>query len=184
MPLHSPPPPSPMLIYYREDSGTLNLHPIKAMEDDTHLTLFSHQSKEYFPENAAGKFTSRINAPVELDGSWDVGLTELHLTRFPRKPILVTQYTIFIGFIAVPNDMNLLVPMKTAMEPFHKRYFNGKTWIIEELGKLFNAGLAYQGLIETNPLWKSTDRIAVLVTTISSGKYLSMESILTSFPLN
>ena len=101
------------------------------MEDDTHLTLFSNQSKEYFPENAAGKFTSRLNTAVELDGSWDVGLTELHLTRFPWKPILVTHEKIFIGFMAVPNDMNLLAPMKNDMEHYHN-----KDILMETIGSL------------------------------------------------
>ena len=147
------------------------------MEDGTVITLFSHQSKEYFPENAAGKFTSRLNAPVELDGSWDVGLTELHLTRFPRKPILVTQAEIYIGFLALPSDMKVLVPMKTALEPYHKRYFNGNTWILEESGKLFTAALSYCQKWVTNQLLNSNERAAVWIHTITPRKYLSLESI-------
>ena len=147
------------------------------MEDDTHLTLFSHQSKEYIPENAAGKFTSRVHAPVELEGAWDVGLTELHLTRFPRKPILLTQDKIFLAFLTLPKDMELLDPMKKAIGQYLQTYYNRNGLLVEELDQLFKAAIGQEGQLSSNPLWKSDERAAIWFATISPGKYLSMESI-------
>ena len=67
--------------------------------------------------------------------------------------------------------------MKNALEPFHKSYFNGKTWISEEASKLFMAATTFGHKWVTNKLLNSDERAAVWIVTIRPGKYLSMETI-------
>lgn len=47
-----------------------------------YLTLPSNSSTEFFPENTLTKFTTRLQSAIELDGAWEVGLSEL---IFPRS---------------------------------------------------------------------------------------------------
>jgi len=32
---------------------------------------------DYYPNNTAGRFTTKLNSLIELEGDWEVGLTEI-----------------------------------------------------------------------------------------------------------
>ena len=90
-----------------------------------------------------------------------MGLTELHLTRFPRKPIFFTQEKIFLAFLALPDDLELLDPMKKAMAQYFKPYYNGNVIAVEDVNQLFKAAMAHDGELASNSIWKSKERPAI-----------------------
>jgi len=32
---------------------------------------------DYYPNNTVGRFTTKLNSLIELEGDWEVGLTEI-----------------------------------------------------------------------------------------------------------
>jgi len=42
-----------------------------------YLTLPSNSSMDYYPQNTVAQYTTKLNTSVELDGDWEVGLTEI-----------------------------------------------------------------------------------------------------------
>jgi len=42
-----------------------------------YLTLPSHSSMDYYPQNTRGAVYNKLTSPVELNGEWEVGLTEI-----------------------------------------------------------------------------------------------------------
>jgi len=42
-----------------------------------YLTLPSNSSMDYYPQNTVAQYTTKLNSLVELDGEWEVGLTEI-----------------------------------------------------------------------------------------------------------
>jgi len=46
------------------------------------LTVPSNSSMNYYPNNTASQYTTKLNEVIELDGNWEVGLLE---ASFPSK---------------------------------------------------------------------------------------------------
>lgn len=46
-----------------------------------YLTLPSNSSEKYYPNNTMTRFTTRLHSVIDLDGSWEVGLSEIIFTR-------------------------------------------------------------------------------------------------------
>jgi len=42
-----------------------------------YLTLPSNSSMNYYAQNAVAQYTTKLNSLIELDGEWEVGLTEI-----------------------------------------------------------------------------------------------------------
>jgi len=42
-----------------------------------YMTLPSKSSKDYNPQNTVAEYTTKLNGQIELDGEWEVGLTEI-----------------------------------------------------------------------------------------------------------
>jgi len=42
-----------------------------------YLTLPSNSSMDYYPQNTVAQYTTKLNSLIELDGEWEVGLTEI-----------------------------------------------------------------------------------------------------------
>ena len=42
-----------------------------------YLTLPSNSSMDYYPQNTVAQYTTKLNSSIELDGEWEVGLTEI-----------------------------------------------------------------------------------------------------------
>ena len=47
-----------------------------------YLTLPSNSSDQFYPDNTLTKYTTRLQSTIELDGAWEVGLSEI---IFPRS---------------------------------------------------------------------------------------------------
>lgn len=60
-----------------------------------YLTLPSDSSRNYFPENKISHFVTRLSAPIELKGEWEVGLVEF---IYPHTWYNVNHSTNLIGF--------------------------------------------------------------------------------------
>lgn len=45
---------------------------------DFYMTLLSNSSLDYHPENKTGSFSNRLPRYINLDGDWEVALTEIH----------------------------------------------------------------------------------------------------------
>src|SRR5437763_10206485 len=45
--------------------------------DEFYVHLVSNASMYIYPYNTLRKFTNKLASPLELDGDWDVGLTEI-----------------------------------------------------------------------------------------------------------
>ena len=46
-----------------------------------YLTLPSDSSLQYFPDDTVSKFKTRLENPISLSGSWEVGLFEVQYVR-------------------------------------------------------------------------------------------------------
>ena len=44
-----------------------------------YLTLPSNSSKDYYPENTVAQYRTKLISTIELDGEWEVGLTEISI---------------------------------------------------------------------------------------------------------
>jgi len=44
------------------------------------MTLPSNSSMDYYPQNTVAQYTTKLNGQIELDGEWEVGLTEISFT--------------------------------------------------------------------------------------------------------
>jgi len=42
-----------------------------------YMTLPSNSSMDCYPDNTAAKYTTKLTNVIELDGDWEVGLTEI-----------------------------------------------------------------------------------------------------------
>ena len=44
-----------------------------------YLTLPSNSSMDYYPNNTVAQYTTKLNRVIELDGDWEIGLTEISI---------------------------------------------------------------------------------------------------------
>ena len=42
-----------------------------------YMTLPSNSSMQYYPDNTAARYTTKLTSPIELEGDWEVGLVEI-----------------------------------------------------------------------------------------------------------
>ena len=42
-----------------------------------YVTLPSNSSMDCYPDNSVARFTTKLNGVLELEGDWEVGLTEI-----------------------------------------------------------------------------------------------------------
>jgi len=42
-----------------------------------YVTLPSNSSMDCYPDNSVARFTTKLNGAIELEGDWEVGLTEI-----------------------------------------------------------------------------------------------------------
>jgi len=42
-----------------------------------YMTLPSNSSMDCYPDNSVARFTTKLNGVIELEGDWEVGLTEI-----------------------------------------------------------------------------------------------------------
>jgi len=42
-----------------------------------YVTLHSNSSMDCYPDNSAARFTTKVNGVIELEGDWEMGLTEI-----------------------------------------------------------------------------------------------------------
>ena len=60
-----------------------------------YMTLPSDSSQQYFPENTISHFTTQLPVPVELNGQWEVGLSEM---IYPHTWYNINQSNNSFGF--------------------------------------------------------------------------------------
>jgi len=77
-----------------------------------YVTLPSNSSMDCYPENSVARFTTKLNAAIELEGDWNVGLTE----RYPFLPTLKTCWTVTV---TTPSASTTGFPAKIALEAKH-----------------------------------------------------------------
>jgi len=54
-----------------------------------HLTLPSKSSMDYYPENTVARFTTKLPSNIDLDGEWEVGLSEIGLSVPSHVPNVI-----------------------------------------------------------------------------------------------
>jgi len=59
--------------------------------DQFYATLPSDANPEQFPENNSSNWITSLNPPLQLEGEWCVGMSEIHL---PRNRDNITEYLI------------------------------------------------------------------------------------------
>ena len=66
-----------------------------------HLTLPSKSSMDYYPENTVARFTTKLPSNIDLDGEWEVGLSEISVPSHVHNVIEgLCYYDIYL-----PNTM-------------------------------------------------------------------------------
>jgi len=67
------------------------------------LTLPSNSSMNYYPNNTASLYTTKLNEVIKLDGNWEVGLLE---ASFPSKATSASsRYTSQVANITKPDQI-------------------------------------------------------------------------------
>ena len=66
-----------------------------------YLTLPSNSSMDYYPQNTVAQYTTKLNSTIELDGDWEVGLTEI---SFPFSIENVVDRECFFSKFPIPNS--------------------------------------------------------------------------------
>jgi len=66
---------------------------------------------DYYPNNTVGQFTTKLNSLIELEGDWEVGLTEISFPSFVENVMEGhCYYNIYI---------NIYILCKLTLEPKH-----------------------------------------------------------------
>jgi len=52
-----------------------------------YVTLPSNSSMDYYPNITVGRFTTKLNSLIELEGDWEVGLTEISFPSFVENMV-------------------------------------------------------------------------------------------------
>ncbi|XP_023238831.1 uncharacterized protein LOC111637555 [Centruroides sculpturatus] len=85
--------------------------------DNFYVTLISTASMDFFPKNTQSSFTSKINPPINLTGSWEVGLSQIiiprswfNITSENNKYVITTKEMKLIKIKA--EDLSTLIPLQ------------------------------------------------------------------------
>ena len=103
------------------------------MESEFYVTLPSNSSMQYFPDNKTSNFKSKLSRTLQLDGEWEVGLTEI---VYPH-----TCYNIREGknSVEIYASDNLYLVFKTVEYSIQPGYYEKVQDVIDAL---YKAGLA------------------------------------------
>ena len=74
-----------------------------------YLTLPSNSSTDYFLNNTLASFTTRLPQMLDLDGSWEIGLTEI---QYPHSWNNVRKDEVWILFTDRHHEKHVLVLTK------------------------------------------------------------------------
>ena len=104
-----------------------------------YVTLPSNSSMDYYPENTVAKYTTWLNNPIELDGEWEIGLTEI---SFPYEIENILDGECYFYLF----NTNYNNPLKISIPGTHVKTF-------EDISEhLHNAQLPYTNcLLYTSP---------------------------------
>jgi len=88
-----------------------------------YLTLPSNSSMDYYPQNTVAQYTTKLNSSIELDGEWEVGLTEI---SFPfsienvveRECYFKISHPEFDTFIKIPLHADTIVNSKKSPQHY------------------------------------------------------------------
>src|SRR5437762_7477958 len=64
------------------------------MENSFFLTLPSNSSSKFYPDNTSSNFTTQLAHGLQLDDSWQIGLTEIHLPTEYKTEIETDEHDI------------------------------------------------------------------------------------------
>ena len=74
-----------------------------------YITLPSNSSMDYYPENTVAQYTTKLNNPIELDGEWEVGLTEISFP-YEIENILEGECYFYMSNTDHDNPVKVLLP--------------------------------------------------------------------------
>jgi len=74
-----------------------------------YVTLPSNSSMDYYPENTVAKYTTWLNNPIELDGEWEVGLTEISFP-YEIENILDGECYFYLSNTNYNNPLKISIP--------------------------------------------------------------------------
>ena len=75
-------------------------------DSEFQLTLPSNSSIEFFPNNKASDFTTKLPTPISLEGEWELALIDI---QYPHNWYNVTE-DVGILFFLEPADESILDP--------------------------------------------------------------------------
>jgi len=73
-----------------------------------YLTLPSNSSMDYYPQNTVAQYTTKLNSSIELDGEWEVGLTEI---SFPYNIENVMKRECYFEISKTGFEHNIKIPL-------------------------------------------------------------------------
>jgi len=99
-----------------------------------YLTLPSNSSLQYYPENNASRFVTKLPQPQEYSGEYEVGLAEI---QFNNTYFNIDKGTVYFTY-TIPqqenNEDEVPPPIKTEM---HEGLYESKKYFAHALNKLF-----------------------------------------------
>ncbi len=74
-----------------------------------YLTLPSNSSMNYYPQNTVAQYTTKLNSLIELDGEWEVGLTEISFP-FEIENTLEGECYFYLSQIGSDGSIKITLP--------------------------------------------------------------------------
>lgn len=112
--------------------------------DDFHITLFSNDSVNFFPENTLSQFENRIPTHIDLtENDWKVGLSEIFINDYLQTDIFKkeTDILIDVGVLEIrvgANKQHVRKRIAYTFYPAAKAYFKANDWKVNFLPTLLN----------------------------------------------
>ncbi|XP_067121503.1 uncharacterized protein [Centruroides vittatus] len=108
--------------------------------DNFYVTLISTASMDFFPNNTQSSFTSKINPPINLSGSWEVALSQIIIPRSwfnisseNNEYVITTRET--RSFRVKAENLSTLIPLHPMGDVKSSNIFENITNNLKALGK-------------------------------------------------
>lgn len=109
-----------------------------SMENEFYATLLSNSSMKYFPENKTSAYTVHLTKEVNLDGKWNVALSEITFPTMIHN-VSTENNTVFIHYKSFEKEEGLITWKPHRIEIPHGSYKD----VYEIINTINSAASAY-----------------------------------------
>ena len=102
-----------------------------------YLTLPSNSSMDYYPDNTLTTYTTKLAQPLELEGSWEVGLAEI---QYPRSWYNIYEEDVYVTVRKHPEKIAILLRVKPGYYPNIKKLLK----VLDKIINVYGDGTSFR----------------------------------------